>query len=94
VADSPKSVHSCHFGELRCAIMAVAQQSLHVSLIAIPDAVISSLTGIYDVMFKMLTGADSAIPGAPPFKVEIVGGKRGMVALASGVPVETHHGIA
>jgi transcriptional regulator GlxA family with amidase domain len=76
--------------------MAEARQSLHVSVIAIPDAVISTLTGIYDVMncFKLLAGADSAIPGVPPFKVEIVGARRGAVALASGVPVETHRGIA
>ena len=73
-----------------------AQQSLHVSLIAIPDAVISTLTGIYDVMnaFKMLGGVDSAIPAVPPFRIEIVGETRGTVALASGMPVETHRGIA
>jgi transcriptional regulator GlxA family with amidase domain len=77
-------------------IMAEAQQSLHVSLIAVPDAVISTLTGIYDVMnsFKILAGADSAIPGDPPFHVEIVGAERGTVMLASGVPVEAHRGVA
>ena len=73
-----------------------AQQSLHVSIVAIPDAVISTLTGIYDVMnaFKMLKGADDTIPDVPPFEVEIVGAKRGGVSLASGVPIETQRGIA
>lgn len=76
--------------------MAEAPRSLHVSLVAVPDAVISTLTGIYDVMnsFKMLAGADSAVPDDPPFKVEIVGTTRGTVMLASGMPVETHHGVA
>jgi transcriptional regulator GlxA family with amidase domain len=76
--------------------MAEARPSLHVSLVAIPDAVISTLTGIYDVMnsFRMLAGTDDAIPGEPPFKVEIVGATRGPVTLASGMPVETHRGVA
>lgn len=76
--------------------MAEAPQPLHVSLVAIPDAAISTLAGIYDVMnsFRMLAGADSAMPAAPPFKVEIVGERRGPVALVSGLPIETHRTIA
>lgn len=36
----------------------------HVSLLAIPDAVVSTLSGIFDVMnaFGMLAGAGPAIP--------------------------------
>jgi transcriptional regulator GlxA family with amidase domain len=69
---------------------------LHVSLIAIPDAVVSTLTGIYDVMnsFRMLAGADPTIPAQPPFKVEIVGPAAGKITLASGVPIEASRGIA
>lgn len=76
--------------------MAEAQKALQVSLVAIPDAVISTLTGIYDVMnsFKMFAGTDGALPSDPPFKVEIVGAERGAVALASGMPVEAHRGAA
>ena len=50
-------------------------QPLHVSLVAIPDAVISTLSGIYDVLnaFGMLAETDPAIPRQPPFLVEIVG---------------------
>lgn len=67
---------------------------LHVSLIAIPDAVISTLSGIYDVLnsFKMLS-ISNALPSAPPFQVEIVGVKRGPVGLASGLSVDAHRGI-
>jgi transcriptional regulator GlxA family with amidase domain len=75
--------------------MAEADRPLHVSLIAIPDAAISTLTGIYDVMnaFAMLGGTDSAIPARPPFRVEIVGLQRGTVALASKLAVTAHRGI-
>ena len=63
---------------------------LHVSLVAIPDAVISTLTGIYDVLgaFRMLGRAEPSIPAEPPFTIEIVGTQRGSVMLASGMPVE------
>lgn len=76
--------------------MAKARKSLHVSLLAIPDAAISTLTGIYDVLnsFKMLAGTDDAIPDTPPFEVEIVGAARGPVLLASGLPVEARRAVA
>lgn len=69
---------------------------LHVSLVAIPDAVISTLTGIYDVLgsFRMLGRIDPALPTEPPFMVEIVAELSGPVALASGVPVEARRGVA
>jgi transcriptional regulator GlxA family with amidase domain len=67
----------------------------HVSLVAFADAVISTLTGIYDVMnaFDMLAGADDTIPADPPFVVEIVGCERGPVVLASGMPLEVHRSV-
>lgn len=64
---------------------------LHVSLIAIPDAVVSTLSGIFDVMnaFKMLPGPDEP----PPFRVDIVGPSSGPLELASGVPVTVQRSI-
>ncbi len=75
--------------------MAQPNRPLHVSLVAIPDAVLSTLSGIYDVLngFAFLARTDDAIPETPPFKVEIVGAARGQVMLASGLPIETHRGI-
>lgn len=75
--------------------VAAAARPLHVSLVAIPDAVVSTLTGIYDVLgaFRMLAGVDPSIPATPPFEVEIIGAERGSVMLASGVPVTTHRAI-
>jgi transcriptional regulator GlxA family with amidase domain len=75
--------------------MAEKTRRLHVSLVAIPDAVISTMTGIYDVLgaFRMLGRVDHSLPAEAPFSVEIVGTKRGSVSLASGMPVEVHRAI-
>ena len=75
--------------------IASATRPLHVSLVAIPDAVISTMSGIYDVLgaFRMLGRVDPSIPEAPPFEVEIVGSKRGSVALASNMPVTVERAI-
>lgn len=73
----------------------MADRALHVSLIAIPDAAISTLTGIYDVMNSIgfLAGTDGAVPAQPPFRIEIVGLTRGEVTLASKLAVAAHRGI-
>ena len=76
--------------------MASQTRPLHVSLVAIPDAAISTLAGIYDVLgsFAMLGRVDASIPADPPFTVEIVGVRRGSVALVSGVPVEARRAVS
>lgn len=61
--------------------------ALRVAIVALPDAVISTLAGIYDV----LNGASMmgiASPGQRSFHVRIVGEKPGPLRLASGVPIE------
>jgi transcriptional regulator GlxA family with amidase domain len=69
---------------------------LHVSLVAIPDAVVSTLTGIYDVLnsFTMFAGTEPTLPLQSPFEVEIVGPTAGRIALASGIPIEASRGFA
>lgn len=66
---------------------------MQIGLVALPDAVISTLAGIYDV----LNGAAMmglTIPGASrPFHVKIVGEKLGPLALASGVPIDVQRTI-
>jgi transcriptional regulator GlxA family with amidase domain len=76
--------------------MPAETRPLHVCLVAIPDAVISTLTGIYDVLgaFRMLGRVDPSIPERPPFQVEIVSAARGPVTLASGVPVEAGRAVS
>jgi transcriptional regulator GlxA family with amidase domain len=58
--------------------------ALHVSLVALPDAAISTLAGLYDVM---------RAPKGAPFHVEIVGEASGPLLLASGVPIEVQRSI-
>lgn len=68
---------------------------LHVSLVALPDAVISTLSGIYDVMnaFALMEISDD-LPGAqPPFRAEIVGEATGALELASGIPIAVQRAV-
>jgi transcriptional regulator GlxA family with amidase domain len=65
----------------------------HVALLALPDAVISTLAGIYDVLnAPALMGAPEA-PMRAPFRVEIVGESVGPLELASGVPIPVQRSI-
>jgi transcriptional regulator GlxA family with amidase domain len=67
----------------------------HVSLVAVPDALVSTLFGIYDVMnaFRVMD-ISSAKPGSrPPFQVEIVGESAGRLGLASGVAIDVQRAV-
>jgi transcriptional regulator GlxA family with amidase domain len=59
----------------------------HVALLALPDAAVSTLSGIFDVM-----NAFTLIP--PPFHVKIVGLHSGPLELASRVPVTVQRAVA
>jgi transcriptional regulator GlxA family with amidase domain len=66
----------------------------HVSLVALPDAAVSTLFGIFDVMnaFALMGGLSNA--GAQvPFQIEIVGDTAGSLGLASGVPINVQRSI-
>jgi transcriptional regulator GlxA family with amidase domain len=67
----------------------------HISLVALPDAVVSTLYGIFDVMnAPTLMGLSSARSGARAgFDIEIVGEATGPLGLASGVPIEVQRRI-
>lgn len=68
----------------------------HVSLVALPDAVVSTLFGIFDVMnsFALMSGLSSERSGASaPFQIEIVGEAMGPLRLASGVPINVQRSI-
>lgn len=71
-------------------------EPLHVSLVAIPEAVVSTLTGIFDVMnaFAVIPPPGHASSSTPPFRVEIVGLQPGPLELASRVPVTVQRSIA
>lgn len=68
---------------------------MRVSLLAIPDAMSSTLIGLYDVFnaFGMLGTIDDAVPASPPFRVEIVAPDRSPAMTASGLPLFAHRTI-
>lgn len=72
------------------------QDPRHVSLVALPDTVVSTLSGIFDVMNAFeLMGLLNATAGArAPFHIEIVGEAMGSLELASGVPIKVQRAIA
>lgn len=76
----------------RAKSKASGQERLHVSLVAIPEVTISSLTGIYDVFraFGILGSFDPAVPRESPFDVEIVSPVTGTLMTASGLPITAH----
>ena len=73
----------------------IGSDPLHVSLVAVPEAAVSTLTGIFDVMnaFTMMSRLGDASFGKPPFRVEIVGLRPGPLELASQVPVTVQRSI-
>lgn len=68
----------------------------HVSLVALPDAVVSTLSGIFDVMnaFSVMNVPPGNGHVRPPFHVQIVGEAVGPLELASGVPITVQRAIA
>jgi transcriptional regulator GlxA family with amidase domain len=67
----------------------------HVSLVALPDAVVSTLFGIYDVMnaFAVMGASSAGLGSRAPFQIEIVGETLGPLELASGVPIHVQRAI-
>lgn len=89
--DWPATVLSCQ-KEIKLTGSALP---LHVSLIAIPDAAISTLTGIYDVLGSCgrFSDFDNSMPDEAPFTIEIVATAAGSIALASGLPIKAGSGV-
>jgi transcriptional regulator GlxA family with amidase domain len=71
-------------------------QPTRVSLVAIPDAVVSTLSGVYDVMNagSTLSVPAGSTPERKPFRIEIVGEKEGWLDLASGIPIQVQRPIS
>jgi transcriptional regulator GlxA family with amidase domain len=65
----------------------------HVSLVALPDAVVSTLFGIFDVMNSFTLMRMSSAGARPPFQIDIVGEAAGPLTLASGVAIDVQRSI-
>lgn len=74
---------------MRLEIPVHGAERVRVSIVAIPDAVVSTLSGIYDVMnaFEIMGAPGSRASLPAPFRIEIVGEATGPLDLASGVPM-------
>jgi transcriptional regulator GlxA family with amidase domain len=67
--------------------------TLHVSLVALPDAVVSTLAGIFDVLNGAALMGLGGVGSQAPFRTEIVGEEKGALHLASGVPFDVQRPI-
>jgi transcriptional regulator GlxA family with amidase domain len=74
----------------------IGTRPLHVSIVALPDDVASTLFGIFDVMnaFALMGLANARSGAIPPFDVEIVGETTGSLELASRVPITVQRAIS
>lgn len=75
--------------------MTNAKKPIHVSLVAIPDAMLSTLSSIYDVLncFELLGSLGDTVPDDNPFQVEIVAPTQAPIRTASGLPVAAHQTV-
>jgi len=75
--------------------MTTGKGRLHVSLVSIPDGMVSSLTGVYDVLncLSLVGSFDDALPDENPFLTEIVSANRTHTQNASGLPVTPHRSV-
>ena len=75
--------------------MSHAQRFIHVSLVAIPDVMLSSLIGLFDVLncFELLATFDKALPDENPFHTEIIAQTLEEKRTASGLPITAHRTV-
>ncbi len=68
---------------------------IQVSLLAIPDVMVGSLNGMFDVLnsFELLASFDDAVPASNPFRPEIVAPVSASSPTASGLLVPVHRSI-
>ena len=73
----------------------VGSNARHVSLVVLPDAAVSTLFGIFDVMnaFALMGPSNTALGARAPFHTEIVGEALGPLKLASGVPINVQRAV-
>ena len=65
----------------------MADRSLTVSVVALPDTGVATMFGVYDVLNSLGMMGIAGSAGAPPFRTEIVGDAAGPLLGVSGVPV-------
>ena len=61
--------------------------TLNVSVVALPDAGVATMFGIFDVLNAFTTMPIAGAGPTPPFRAEIVGAQAGPLTVISGIPV-------
>jgi transcriptional regulator GlxA family with amidase domain len=71
------------------------QISLHVSLVSVPDVMLSTMISLFDVLncIELLATFDQALPDSNPFHAEIIAQSPEDKRTASGIPVVVHRTI-
>jgi transcriptional regulator GlxA family with amidase domain len=71
------------------------REPLRVSLLALPEATLGSLTGMFDTLscFPLLGTFDDSVPTESPFEVELVAAGNGLSPTASGIRIPVHRSI-
>jgi transcriptional regulator GlxA family with amidase domain len=75
--------------------MTTDKKPIHVSLLAIPDVMLSTLSSLHDVLncFELLGTFADGVPNENPFRAEIVAPTREQTSTASGLPVTAHRRV-
>jgi transcriptional regulator GlxA family with amidase domain len=87
-----ESVRSCHGEPMRKRSTSPASTPRHISVLAVADSTVSTLSGIYDVL-AFVERQSLAATGSAPFHVEIVGEAKGVLPMASGISLEVQRAI-
>jgi hypothetical protein len=77
------------------AQMTHGKMPIHVSLVEIPDVMLFSLIGLFDVSncFELLATFDKALPDENSFRPEIIGQAHEEKRSASGLPIAVHRTV-
>lgn len=70
----------------------MSRKTVHVSLIAVPEASASVLFGMYDLLnaFPQMQGIIPGLPEITPFRVEVIGAQAGDLTVAGGTTIHVH----
>jgi len=71
----------------------LAEAARHVAIVALPDAVVSTLAGVYDVLRAPALTSPRNATAWSRFTVEIVGEAAGLLELASGIPISVQRSV-
>jgi transcriptional regulator GlxA family with amidase domain len=78
------------------AYSSARNRPLHISVVALPESILSPLIGLYEVfdVMRIYASCDEAFPKTPCFRTEIVAPAPDLPSLTSDLPLRAHRTIA